>query len=201
MDTTKVKNNIWQEPLPVSSKKYISLYLIVNLIFVFFLQSFFIGLLFFIPKNNSQAQIYENKINVLDTTEILTLINQERKTYNLPELQINEQLMKAATRKAQDLIAKQYFAHTSPDGKKFSAWIKSQDYAYVRVGENLGIFFTDNKKLVHAWLDSELHRQNILNPYYQDTGLIALPTEYQGKTTQVVVQIFGQPQLTTLTKP
>jgi len=193
MDTSTVQSDIWQEPLPVSSKKYITLYVIINLAFVFFLQAFFIGLLFFIPKNDSQAQIYEKKANVLDTTEILKLINQERKAYDLPELRINEQLMEAATRKAQDMIAEQYFAHTAPDGKKFSAWIKAQDYTYVRVGENLGIFFTDNEKLVRAWLDSDLHRQNILNPYYQDTGLVALPAQYQGEETYVVVQIFGQP--------
>lgn len=201
MDTSTVQSDIWQQPLPVSSKKYITLYVIVNLAFVFFLQAFFIGLLFFIPKNDSQAQIYEKKTNVLDTTEILKLINQERKAYDLPELRINEQLMEAATRKAQDMIAEQYFAHTAPDGKKFSAWIKVQDYTYVRVGENLAIFFTDNEKLVRAWLDSDLHRQNILNPYYQDTGLVALPAQYQGEVTHVVVQIFGQPQSTTLAKP
>jgi hypothetical protein len=50
MDSNTVQNDIWQEPLPASSKKYITLYVIVNLAFVFFLQAFFIGLLFFIPK-------------------------------------------------------------------------------------------------------------------------------------------------------
>jgi uncharacterized protein YkwD len=194
-------SEVWQQQLPPSSKKYITLYVLVNIAFVFFLQAFFIGLLFFIPKNDSLAQIYEKRVNTPETTEILKLINQERKIYNLPQLQVNEQLMQAAASKAQSLIAEQYFAHTSPDGKTFSSWIKAQNYKYVRVGENLAIFFTDNEKLVKAWLDSDLHRQNILNPYYQDTGLVAIPTHYQGVSTYIVVQIFGQPQSTTLAKP
>ena len=194
-------SEIWQEQLPVSTKKYITVYVLVNLAFVFLLQAFFIGLLFFIPKNDSFAQVYEKKAGVIESTEILKLINQEREQYNLPKLQTNDKLMQAAQNKAQDLITKQYFSHSSPDGRSFSSWIKLQNYEYVRVGENLAIFFTDNEKLVNAWLNSDLHRQNILNPYYQDTGISTMTGNFQGKETFVVVQIFGQPHSTSIAKP
>ena len=50
--------------------------------------------------------------------DVLTHINQERSTHHLPSLQLNEQLNRAAQQKAEDMLQKSYWAHTSPDGRQ-----------------------------------------------------------------------------------
>ncbi len=185
----------WNNKISLSSKKYLLIYLAVNVALVFILQAFLMGVLFFAPAN---AQIFNQNNLVaptptLQTTEILNIVNQTRVQYNLDRLVENEKLQMAAQAKADYLLTEQLFSHSGKNGEPFSTWIKQYDYNYLRVGENLAIFFTDNQAIVNAWLASEAHRKNILNPYYTETGLAVKQGYYQGKSTYLVVQIFGQP--------
>src|SRR3989344_5894369 len=48
--------------------------------------------------------------------KLLEYTNQERQRNNLPVLSYNQKLSDAASRKAEDMLAKNYWAHFSPDG-------------------------------------------------------------------------------------
>jgi len=139
----------------------------------------------FNPKANSFS------LDVADAKDLIILTNQERLKHNLSPLFPNDDLAKAALDKANDLLAKQYFSHNSPDGKKFSAWIKDTGYDYMIVGENLAMGFGSKEAMIKAWMDSDKHRQNILNGRYKEIGLAVLRGVFKGQETKMVVQIFG----------
>ena len=56
--------------------------------------------------------------------EVITQTNIERKKAGLPPLTTNQALNEAALAKAQDMLSKQYWAHTAPDGTQPWAFFK-----------------------------------------------------------------------------
>lgn len=123
--------------------------------------------------------------------QLIDMTNNYRRELGLTELKPNARLTQAAYNKANDLLTRQYFDHTSPDGQKFSQWIKDVNYQYFYVGENLAIDFTEEDELFQAWLDSPKHQENIIKPQYQEIGIAALRGKYKNHPTIVVVQLFG----------
>lgn len=123
--------------------------------------------------------------------ELIEMTNFHRKEIGLNPLTPNIRLNQAAVNKARDILSKQYFSHTSEDGKKFSQWIKDVNYDYFYVGENLAIDFENNQEVFDAWLASPDHRANIEKSQYQEIGLAALKGKFDNHSTIVVVQLFG----------
>lgn len=144
-----------------------------------------ITLIFVYPNITSIDNIEANAKELIDIT------NKYRASLNLGELTPNARLTQAAVNKAQSLLTNQYFAHTSPEGKKFSQWIKEVGYKYFYVGENLAIDFNNNQDIFQAWLDSPTHKENIIKPQYQEIGIAVLEGKYKNRQTTVVVQLFG----------
>ncbi|PJE58258.1 MAG: hypothetical protein COU81_01680 [Candidatus Portnoybacteria bacterium CG10_big_fil_rev_8_21_14_0_10_36_7] len=144
-----------------------------------------VTVIFISPNITSPANIEAN------AKELIDLTNNYRKNNGLGELIPNPRLTQAAVNKAQDLLNNQYFAHTSPDNKKFSEWIKDVDYKYFYVGENLAIDFNNNHDIFQAWLNSQTHKENIIKPQYQEIGIAVIEGKYQNRQTTVVVQLFG----------
>jgi hypothetical protein len=125
-------------------------------------------------------------------TALLNYTNEERTSRGLGSLQENLRLDAAAQDKASDMLQEGYFAHTSPGGVSPWGWFQQQGYSYQYAGENLAIGFLNSNEVSKAWMESEGHRQNILNPYYEDMGLAVLQGEFQGQETTLVVQFFGK---------
>jgi len=129
--------------------------------------------------------------------ELINLTNQYRLDHGLNQLIPNPRLTQAAINKAHDILANNYFNHTSPSGKRFSAWIKEVGYPYLYAGENLAIDFTNTEELFNAWIKSDKHRENIERPNFQEIGIASLTGIFDKKKTNVVVQFFGTRNLTT----
>jgi len=127
----------------------------------------------------------------ITSEELINLTNQERKKNGLDELKLNPALVEAATQKATDMINKNYWAHTSPEGKTPWSFFKSADYSYLYAGENLARDFINSEAVVQAWMDSPTHRDNILSSRYQEIGLVVINDTFQGQETSLVVQLFG----------
>ncbi|MFA6228326.1 MAG: CAP domain-containing protein [Patescibacteria group bacterium] len=123
--------------------------------------------------------------------EIVQLTNTYRQSLELNDLSVNPRLTQAAIDRAKDILAKQYFGHISPDGKKFSDWVKDTGYKYFYVGENLAIDFNNSQEVFEAWLKSDGHRQNLERGEYQEIGVASLRGEFKNQPTSVVVQLFG----------
>ena len=127
---------------------------------------------------------------------LIKMLNYDRKEAGLGPLKENTVLNNAAVLKAQDMLAKDYFSHQSPEGVDPWHWFKIAGYNYKVAGENLAIGFLDSGEVNRAWLDSPSHKANLLNSNYKDVGIAVLTGDFQGNETTVVVQLFGTPQQT-----
>ena len=123
--------------------------------------------------------------------ELIDLTNAKRQENGLPALQLNSVLSQAAQQKAADMIAKNYWAHSSPDGLTPWAFFKNVNYKYLYAGENLARDFTDSAGVVNAWMNSPTHKDNILSNRYREIGIAVVNGTFQGQPTTLVVQLFG----------
>jgi len=131
--------------------------------------------------------------------DILNLTNASRAEQGIGSLSLNEKLNQAAMLKAQNMLANDYFAHTAPDGTKPWAFLKQADYGYVAAGENLAMDFTEASSVHAAFMKSDSHKKNIMNPKYTEMGIAVLDGELQGSSTTILVEFFGAPYETLAT--
>lgn len=127
---------------------------------------------------------------------LVDMTNQARAADNVGSLSINPLLAKAAQAKADDMAAKGYFSHVSPDGRNPWDWIKASGYSYEYAGENLAVNFTDSSDVMSAWMASPEHRANIEKGNYTEIGIATAAGTYEGKSAVFVVQMFASPSLT-----
>src|SRR4029078_3041745 len=119
--------------------------------------------------------------------------NTSRNSYGLSTLTYNDELAKAAQTKANDMLAKGYFAHNTPDGKTPWDFIQAQHYNYIMAGENLAVNFTEAENVEDAWMNSPGHKANILNKNCEEIGIGISQGNFQGHNAIFVVQMFGTP--------
>lgn len=124
-------------------------------------------------------------------TNIISLTNASRESFSLPDLKENSLLDVAAQAKANDMLAKGYFAHVTPDGKTPWDFIVAAGYNYITAGENLAVNFTEAESVETAWMNSPEHKANLLNKNFEDIGVGISQGEYEGHTAIFVVQEFG----------
>lgn len=125
---------------------------------------------------------------------VLYWTNVQRVNSGLPALTESQELNSSALLKTQDMLFQQYFGHISPQGQAVGDLAKEAGYEFIAIGENLALGdFEDDQILVEGWMASLGHRENILNPQYQEIGVTVLRGQYQGRTTWLAVQHFGKP--------
>src|SRR3989338_5891271 len=121
------------------------------------------------------------------------MTNKDRVAAGNAKLVFDANLAKAAQAKANDMAAKSYFAHVSPDGKTPWHWLDLVGYNYSYAGENLAINFSDSIDVEEAWMNSPEHHANIVKPQYTRIGIATAQGVYEGKDTTFVVQFFATP--------
>lgn len=131
--------------------------------------------------------------NAASSQEIVNLTNINRTKNGLEALNININLTNAAQAKANDMFKDNYFAHIAPDGTTPWDFIKGAGYEYSYAGENLAIGYTDDQELVTDWMNSPLHRANIMNDKFTEIGVAVVNGTYENENTDIVVQMFGNP--------
>lgn len=129
---------------------------------------------------------------------LVDLTNDTRLAYNETALVPNEKLAAAARMKGEDMATKSYFAHDSPEGVTPWHWFKEVGYTFVYAGENLAVNFTESVDVQNAWLNSPLHKANILNAHFREIGIATVEGIYKEKPTTFVVQLFGTPAVAEL---
>lgn len=171
-------------------------------------KSLLIYLLFFVLLQVGFKGITKIQPGVLGTTsaittqQVITLTNEERQKYGLPQLKENQELDKAADEKAKNMFAENYWAHFSPSGKSPWVWMKSAGYDYEYAGENLARGFSNSNDVVAAWMASKMgHRENLLGNNYQEIGIAVEDGVLNGEKTTLVVQMFGTPVGAIATNP
>lgn len=102
--------------------------------------------------------------------KMLELVNKERVQAGVKPLLMDKELVKIARLKSQDMIDKNYFAHTSPTYGDPFAMMRSFGVSFSYAGENLAGNQTV-EKAHEALMNSPGHRKNILSPNYTHIGI------------------------------
>jgi len=104
-------------------------------------------------------------------TALLAAMNRERIAQGLRPLRLNEQLTEAAEDRVNDMFAKEYFNHVSPDGIDPFTWADVRGYRYTAIGENLAVGYKTADAVVDGWMHSPGHRENILKSEFYEIGV------------------------------
>lgn len=150
-------------------------------------------LLVFIASTLDASLVQTGQQAAVITSVLTDLANSDRELNHVPDLKLDPTLTAIAQMKANDMAAKSYFAHTSPEGKDPWYWFKLGGYSFTYAGENLAVDFSDTADVERAWMNSPTHRANILNGRYTEIGIATAVGTYQGHRTIFVVQEFGTP--------
>jgi len=133
--------------------------------------------------------------SAITAQNIVDLTNQTRHSFGLKALNSNPRLAQAAQARADDMMAKQYFSHTSPSGRTPWDFVSAAGYAYSLLGENLAVHYHQAEDVEAGWLASPTHRANIVNPEFKDIGIGVVRGTFEGQSSTIVVQIFGAPKI------
>lgn len=121
------------------------------------------------PAINDPSQD-QNPSSDTDELKMLSLVNKEREKAGISPLVMDEELVKIARLKSQDLIDKNYFSHQSPTYGDPFAMMKNFGVTYSYAGENLAGNHSV-EKAHESLMNSPGHRANILNPNYTKIGI------------------------------
>ena len=145
-------------------------------------------------KEQQQEQQKQEEAAVTDESSyadaVIRLINEERKKAGLNPLEKNEKMMSAAAVRAEEI--NEVFGHTRPNGKACRTVLEELGYEGDYAGENIAGGQKTPEKAVQAWLNSEGHRNNALNPNAKYTGVGFLHKVNGSYTYYNWVQIFAR---------
>lgn len=108
--------------------------------------------------------------------EVIRLINQERAGRGLAALKANPLLGAAALEHSMDMSCNNFVDHYGSDGSTWFTRVKNQGYGYRYTSENIASgnpAFGGNASWVveSNWMNSQVHRDNILNPNITEIGV------------------------------
>ncbi|AFY58283.1 uncharacterized protein with SCP/PR1 domains [Rivularia sp. PCC 7116] len=103
--------------------------------------------------------------------EVVALTNSYRSQYGLQPLTLNTDLSESAQLHSQDMAVNDFFSHTGSDGTQVSDRTKSAGYQSSYVGQNIAAGYISAEEVVSGWMNSPGHRENILNPSYEEIGV------------------------------
>lgn len=96
--------------------------------------------------------------------EVLRLVNIEREKAGLAPLEYLTAGQAAADVRAAEI--RELFGHTRPDGSRCFTVLQEYDITFYAAGENIAYGYTTPEAVVEAWMNSDGHRANILNPEF-----------------------------------
>jgi uncharacterized protein YkwD len=123
----------------------------------------------------------------VETAKVVVLVNAARADAGCGPVRRDPRLDDASLAHSEDMIARDYFSHTTPDG--VSPWDRAKAAGYdVPTGENIALGQPDADTVMEAWMNSEGHRANILNCSSKAIG-VGLALDSSG--TPYWTQMFG----------
>ncbi|MEU3063703.1 sigma-70 family RNA polymerase sigma factor [Streptomyces subrutilus] len=103
--------------------------------------------------------------------QVVALVNKERAAAGCGPLKEDGQLRAAAQGHSDDMAARDFFAHTSPDGKDPGQRTTAAGYRWSTYGENIAKGQQTAQSVMESWMNSPGHRANILNCSFKDIGV------------------------------
>ncbi len=107
--------------------------------------------------------------------DLLAGINARRAENGAPPLAIDPRLVEVARERSADMVARDYFAHVTPDGLDVYQMLNARGIVSHLAGENLARNnWSDAESAAHAvagFMGSQPHRLNMLNAEFSRTGI------------------------------
>jgi uncharacterized protein YkwD len=99
-----------------------------------------------------------------EVEQVVELVNaaRARECPGDADLAIDDRLMAAAQGHSEDMSARDYFSHVSPEGTEFGDRALAAGFEGA-LGENIAYGYRSAEAVMTAWLDSPGHARNILN--------------------------------------
>jgi uncharacterized protein YkwD len=123
---------------------------------------------------------------------MLAIVNAARLVEGRQPLILDPQLNTAAQAHAQDMLARTYYSHETPEGSLPRQRVTAAGVSADVVGENLAAGQTSVENVMEAWLHSSDHRRNILEPRFTHLGVGIAVGSYQHKYKVLWVQDFAR---------
>ncbi|MBQ4404819.1 MAG: hypothetical protein II857_10490 [Selenomonadaceae bacterium] len=105
--------------------------------------------------------------------EVLNLVNAERARVGVAPLSLADDLQEATAIRAREIVSE--FSHTRPDGSDCFTVMKNRGRT---CGENIAAGHSSAAETVEQWMNSQGHRENILNPKFRELGVGYAYEEY-----------------------
>lgn len=118
-------------------------------------------------KENDTAERGEST----QATQVLNLVNQERKKQGIPALTLSSKLTSVANLKSKDMAVNKYFDHNSPTYGSPFQMMQQFGIKYSYAGENIAAGQRTAQEVMNSWMNSSGHRANILNKNYTQLGV------------------------------
>jgi len=125
--------------------------------------------------------------------DLFQSINASRVMNGQKKLKWSPLLCESAKLKSADLIINNYFEHVSPSGLTPWYFIEKVGYKYTFSGENLALNYYTAGSAHEALMNSQGHKENILNRDFTEIGLGYWSGKIDNQDAFVIVQHFADP--------
>lgn len=99
------------------------------------------------------------------------LVNRHRLEQGCGPLLWNADVAEVAQTHSEDMVTRDFFAHTNPDGASPFDRLTDAGIAYSLGAENIAFGYPDAVSVLRGWLDSPGHRANIENCGLEEHGV------------------------------
>ena len=179
---------------------YLPLTLLIGLLLMFSSQSGALSAALRNPRGNVLAYATSMSVNGL-----LSSTNTQRSANGVVSLSLNSKLNASAQAKANDMAARNYWSHNTPEGNPPWVFIEAQGYSYQKLGENLAAGFSSEDATVGGWMASAPHKANLLDAAFAEVGFgFANNENYTsagGGPMTIVVAHYGKPTVLASASP
>lgn len=125
---------------------------------------------------------------------VTCLVNYERARYHLPALFQVRKLDVSAQAYTVEMVRRNFFSHTAPNGSTPGARIAATGYRWAWEGENIASGYATPLAVVAGWMRSQGHCYNMLAPSFRNIGVGVSPHPTGGATAPSTwTQDFGLP--------
>jgi uncharacterized protein YkwD len=147
-----------------------------------------------LPFAGAEDKVATSKLEVSrDEQMLLDLLNKERAKEKLPALKPNPILFRVARAHSANMARQRKMEHDL-DGKNPAQRILAAGYDYGRAAENIAMSEGPGvpmPKIVESWMNSKIHRENLLSDAVSETGL-GIARNDKGEV--YYTQLFARPR-------
>lgn len=108
----------------------------------------------------------------------VTLMNEHRGTVGCGPLAWADDVAAVATAHSDDMVARDFFAHTNPDGDSPFDRLGDAGITYSLAAENIAFGYPTGEAVLEAWINSPGHRSNIENCGLTEHGVGLVGTHW-----------------------